>query len=324
MTNQMNLKRVSILLAGLLPIGLFAQPQIQPQHAPVGAPPMRMNAMPGGPMATPPPMPEKSKLSVAIGMYFGRSITNSVKRGELDIDNALMLKTIEDVINGKPAPMTEMEVQATLNQLKAAMQPRMAARQAAERQKAEQEGEQAKAKGDAFLVQFAKDPTVKKTAEGMEYKVLKEGAGPMPTANDTVTVNYRGTLIDGTEFDHNNGFTHSLRGGLITGWQKIMPLMKVGSKWEVAIPPALAYGPRGFPPKIAPNSVLIFDLELTGITPGAPVPTPPAPPGKPTAQASSANVVSGEIIKVPSADELKKGAKIEVIKPGQTNVVNGQ
>jgi hypothetical protein len=132
---------------------------------------------------------------------------------------------------------------------------------------------------------------------------------------------YKGTFIDGTEFDHNDNFHTPVKGRTIQGWQKILPLMKEGSEWQVAIPANLGYGPRGNPPKIPGNSVLIFDMELKSITPGAPT-LPPVTSGasKPTASASTSTpVVSGEIIKVPSADELKKGAKIEVIKDGQTN-----
>jgi hypothetical protein len=104
--------------------------------------------------------------------------------------------------------------------------------------------------------------------------------------------------------------------------------MKVGTKLQVAIPSSLAYGPRGRPPKIPGNATLVFDLELKSITPAAP-PQPlgttgTSPGSKPGAAVASTPVVSGEIIKVPSADDLKKGAKIEVIKSGQTNAASGQ
>jgi hypothetical protein len=160
----------------------------------------------------------------------------------------------------------------------------------------------------------------------LEYKVIKEGDGAMPKENDTVTVAYRGTLSDGTEFEHNDSLTTPVRGRIVVGLQKILPLMKAGSKWQVAIPPSLGYGVHGKPGTIPGNAVLIFDLELKSVTAAAPTlpPVSAAPPAasKPAAPATTAPVVSGEIIKVPSADELKKGAKIEVIKAGQTNVVN--
>jgi hypothetical protein len=153
----------------------------------------------------------------------------------------------------------------------------------------------------------------------------------MPKPTDTVTVAYKGKLVDGTVFDQNEHLTKPLA-GVIKGWSAILPMMKTGSKWEVAIPSELAYGPRGFAPKIGPNSALIFDMELLSISPPgpaaspanstplppsafAPHPGPPAPPGTTTTA-----VTGSQIIKVPSAEELKKGAKIEVI----TNAPSGQ
>lgn len=299
---------------GLLPLGVIAQTNKPQSTAPPANPPGAA-AMP----AKPPPaeMPEKGRLSYAIGMFFGNNITNSIKRGELNVDTNTVLEAIKDVVTGKPTRLSEKDLTDVMNQLKAAMQAKQAA-----------EAEEAKAKGEAFLAQFAKTAGVTTLSNGLEYKVIKEGDGAMPKENDTVTVAYRGTLSNGTEFDHNDDFKTPVKGRVIAGWQKILPLMKVGSKWQVAIPPALGYGPRGKPPTIPGNSVLIFDMELKSITPGAPTlpPISAAPPAasRPAASAPTAPVVSGEIIKVPSADEMKKGAKIEVIKAGQTNAVNPQ
>ena len=262
-------------------------------------------------------MPEKGKLSYAIGMYFGNNITNSIKRGELSVDTDAVITAISDVVNGKPTRMTQKEVSDVLNQLRGAMTAKKRA-----------DEEEAKAKGETFLAQFAKSAGVITLPSGLAYKVIKDGNGPRPKESDSVTMAYRGTLIDGTEFERNDNFPTSLKGGVIQGWQKILPLMKTGSKWQVAIPSSLGYGPRGMPPKIPGNAVLVFDMELKSITPAAPTlpPVSAAPPGaaSPSASSPGAPVVSGEIIKVPSADELKKGAKIEVIKAGQTNVINSQ
>jgi FKBP-type peptidyl-prolyl cis-trans isomerase len=320
MTNQMKLKQAAILVMGLLPLGVIAQPN-NPQTPP---PPsnLRLSGAPGG-MPAAPEMPEKGKLSYAIGMFFGNNITNSIKHGELNVDTNTVLAAITDVLTGKPTHMTETELTAVMNQLKAAMQPRMQAEREAQRQKMEKESAETKAKGEAFLAQFGKGPEVKTLPDGLEYKVIKDGDGSMPKDTDTVTVNYRGTFIDGTEFDRHDGFTTPVKGRIIPGWQNILPLMKTGSKWQVAIPAALGYGPRGMPPRIPGNSVLIFDLELKSITPGAPT-LPSIKPSASATTAPSTPVVSGEIIKVPSADELKKGAKIEVIKSGQTNAVSAQ
>jgi FKBP-type peptidyl-prolyl cis-trans isomerase FklB len=310
MTNQMKLKQTAFLVMGLLPLGVIAQTNTPQTTAAPGQPPGVM-AIPSKPPSV--EMPEKSRLSYSIGMYFARQITNSIKRGDLTVDNDDVIAAITDVLTGKPTRLTEKEVAAVFDQLKGAMQFKKMAKDAED-----------KAKGEAYLTQFAKDAGVTTLPNGLEYKVITEGTGPMPMATDSVTVAYRGTFIDGTEFDRNDNFPTPLKGGIIQGWQKILPMMKVGSKWQVAIPSALGYGPRGKPPKIPGNAVLVFDLELKSITPGAPTspPVSSAPPSTPPA--STAPVVSGEIIKVPSADELKKGAKIEVIQAGQTNAVNSQ
>jgi FKBP-type peptidyl-prolyl cis-trans isomerase len=319
MTNQMKLKQAVFLVMGLLPLGVIAQTNKPQTTVPPASPPGAAVAP-----AKPPPaeMPEKGKLSYAIGMNIG----NGLKHQEINVDVDTLATAIKDVLAGKPTRLSEAEYSAVLNQLTAARQAKLKA-----------EAEEAKARGEAFLAQFARGAGVTNLSNGLEYKVIKEGDGAMPKENDTVTVGYRGTLSDGTEFDHNDNFTTPVKGRIIQGWQKILPLMKVGSKWQVAIPSTLGYGPRGMPPKIPGNSALLFDLELKSIKPGPPtlppisaappaVSKPAAPPAvsKPAAPAQTTPVVSGEIIKVPSADELKKGAKIEVIKAGQTNVVNPQ
>jgi FKBP-type peptidyl-prolyl cis-trans isomerase len=298
----MKLKQAVFLAMGLLPLGVIAQPT-----PPTGAPPTRPPGAMSPPMMMKPPtaeMPEKGKLSYAIGMYFANNITSSVKRGQIDIDTNIVLKAITDVVLGKPTEMTETEQREVINQLKMAMRAKERARE-----------EEARAKSEAFMAQFAKAPGVITLPNGLEYKVIKEGSGEHPKESDIVTVAYRGTLSDGTEFDHNDNFRTPIKGRVITGWQKILPLMQVGSKWEVAIPSNMAYGPRGKPPTIPGNSVLIFDLELKAVTPEAPAPHAAAA----EAPQAGSPVVSGQIIKVPSADELKKGAKIEVINSGQTN-----
>ena len=163
-----------------------------------------------------------------------------------------------------------------------------------------------KAAGEAFLTANKAKEGVVVTDSGLQYKIIKEGNGPSPAATDTVTVNYKGTLIDGKEFDSGNGISFPLN-GVIKGWTEGLQLMKAGGSTRFFIPSDLAYGPSG-PPNIGPNSTLIFDVDLLSIkgkeqaTPAASV----APDPK--------QVVTSDIIKVPSAEEMKKGAKIEVIK----------
>ena len=142
-------------------------------------------------------------------------------------------------------------------------------------------------------------------------KTIKEGDGPSPAATDTVTVNYKGTLIDGKEFDSGNGISFPLN-GVIKGWTEGLQVMKAGGSTRFFIPSDLAYGPSG-PPNIGPNSTLIFDVDLLSIKGKEQASANPATPAAPVDPAPK-QVVTSDIIKVPSAEEMKKGAKIEVIK----------
>ena len=153
-----------------------------------------------------------------------------------------------------------------------------------------QTAEKNKKAGEAFLAENKNKPGVKThpvslpggvTAE-MQYKVITEGTGATPKSNDTVTVNYRGTLISGKEFD-----SSTKRGNkpakfpvnrVVRGWTEALQMMKVGSKWELYLPSSLAYGDKGYGPSIEPGSTLIFEMELTGIEAQAPPAAPAAPP----------------------------------------------
>jgi FKBP-type peptidyl-prolyl cis-trans isomerase FklB len=266
------------------------------------------------PPTTPPVMPDKDQLSYAIGV----NIAGSIKRDELDVDVDTIATAMKDVLAGRPTRLDEKEVKAIMTQFTQAMRAKMAA----QREKTLTEN---KVKGEEFLAKNGKEAGVTTLSNGVQYKVLKEGSGPMPKLTDTVVTSYKGRLIDGTVFDQSEHYTNAVTRS-IKGWSAVLPLMKTGSKWEVTIPPELAYGTRGSPPKIGPNSVLVFEMELLSISaPTAPpaitkvtnpisAQPPPNPPG------ANTPVVSGHIIKVPSADEIKKGAKIEVI----TNVPNSQ
>ena len=168
-----------------------------------------------------------------------------------------------------------------------------------------------KADGEAFLAANKSKEGVVTTDSGLQHKTLKEGDGPSPAATDTVTVNYKGTLIDGTEFDSGNGISFPLN-GVIKGWTEGLQLMKVGGSTRFFIPSDLAYCPSG-PPNIGPNSTLIFDVDLISIKGKEQAAAKPATPAAPV-DPDPKQVVTSDIIKVPSAEEMKKGAKIEVIK----------
>ena len=132
----------------------------------------------------------------------------------------------------------------------------------------QQEGETNKKDGDAFLAANKTKPGVVTLPSGLQYKILTTGTGPKPTATDSVVCNYRGTLIDGTEFDssYKRGQPATFPvNGVIKGWTEALQLMPVGSKWQLFVPPDLAYGTRGAGNEIPPNSTLIFEVELQSI-----------------------------------------------------------
>lgn len=240
-----------------------------------------------------PEMPDMDSVSYAIGMSWGATL----KRNAPDANVDTIAKAMKDTMANTTPRLTEAEAQKIIRNYQIAYRA-----QAAEKNK--------KA-GEEFLAKNGKEAGVVTLPSGLQYSVITEGTGPTPTATDTAMVNYRGTLINGTEFDssykRNTPFPANIAGGIIKGWSEALQLMKVGSKWKVVIPPNLAYGERGNG-AIEPNSTLVFEIELLSIK----APTPAAAP-------ADAQAVSGDIIKVPSAEDLKKGAKPEVIKVAPTN-----
>ncbi|HYV28424.1 MAG TPA: FKBP-type peptidyl-prolyl cis-trans isomerase [Candidatus Eisenbacteria bacterium] len=247
---------------------------------------------------------QKEKISYSLGVNYG----NTWKRQEVDIDIEMMNKGIRDVLAGKGTLLTEQEIRETLNAYGAELR-------AKSEEKRKALGEKNKKESEAFLAENKKKPGVITTTNGLQYKVIKEGTGPIPKSTDEVTVNYRGTLIDGTEFDNSQKFSRRVT-GVVKGWQDALQMMKVGSQWQLFIPSDLAYGQFGKGTNIGPNVALIFDLELLSTKPAtnAPAQSFTAPGNTLTAPKVNQPAVTSDIIKVPSAEELKKGAKIEVIK----------
>ena len=166
--------------------------------------------------------------------------------------------------------------------------------------------------GESFLAANRDKEGVKTTDSGLQYQVTKEGTGPSPGATDSVTVNYKGTLIDGTEFDSGKGISFPLN-GVIKGWTEGLQLMKIGGSTRFFIPSGLAYGTTGSGAKIGPNATLIFNIDLLSIK-GKEAAKAPTPATIDPAKTDPRKIVTSDIIKVPSAEEMKKGAKIEVIK----------
>ncbi len=200
---------------------------------------------------------QKQKESYALGMNIGMGL----KRQPLPIDPATVARGLRDALSGSKMLLTDDEMKAALQQLRMDVEKQ-------QQEKAGTEGAANRKQGEAFLSANKTKPGVQTLPDGLQYKVLKEGTGPKPTANDTVTVNYRGTLINGKEFDssYKRGQPASFPvGGVIRGWTEALQLMPVGSKWELYIPPDLAYGDRGSGPDIGPGETLVFEVELLSI-----------------------------------------------------------
>ena len=201
---------------------------------------------------------QKDKVSYAIGLNIGRNLANDLKKQLIDIDSNLLTRGIQDALAGAKPLLTDQEIQETM----VAFQKEMMA-------KWEEVGKKNKVDGEAFLAENKKKEGVKTSPSGLQYKVIKAGTGKKPKADDTVTVNYRGTLINGTEFDSSykrgQPATFPVSGGIIAGWAEALQLMGEGAKWELFIPSNLAYGERGTSGIIGPNATLIFEIELVSI-----------------------------------------------------------
>jgi FKBP-type peptidyl-prolyl cis-trans isomerase FklB len=200
---------------------------------------------------------QKDKASYALGMSMG---TGLHKQG-VPVDPAVVSRGLRDAMAGGKTLMTEDEMRAALKKLQDDVH-------AAQEAKAHAAGDSNRKQGETFLAANKSKDGVVALPDGLQYKILTAGTGPKPTASDTVTVNYRGTLINGTEFDssYKRGQPASFPvGGVIKGWTEALQLMPVGSKWQLFIPSDLAYGDRGAGPDIGPGETLIFEVELLSI-----------------------------------------------------------
>lgn len=218
---------------------------------------------------------DKEKASYAIGANIGKSM----KKEGVDLDPAIIARGIKDAFGGGKLLLTDEQAQAALVAFSGAMKKKQEAQLALVATTNEKEGQ-------AFLAANKTKPGVVTLPSGLQYKILTPGTGSKPTTADTILCNYRGTLLNGTEFDasekHGGPATIPV-GGVIKGWTEALQLMPVGSKWELYIPPDLAYGNRQAGPDIGPNATLIFDVELVSIEKPKEAPADPAKPGAPNA-----------------------------------------
>lgn len=190
----------------------------------------------------------------------GVNIAKSFKRDEVDIDMELLVRGMKDAMAGDRLLMPEKELRRAMNSFQSELRQKAAARSriaAVDNKK----------KGEDFLAQNRNKEGVVTLASGVQYRVLKAGKGKQPSEADTVECYYRGTLLDGTEFDGTEpGKPAMLKvAQLIPGWKEALQLMPAGSRWQLYIPPQLAYGPRGVGSDIGPNETLVFEVELLAV-----------------------------------------------------------
>ncbi len=210
-------------------------------------------------------------MSYALGADVGRNI----RKQELQVNVDLMVRGLKEALTGQKLLMSEKEVHHVMQGVMAEVRQKMAALQA-------HAAEENRNKGEAFLAENKKKPNVVTLPSGVQYKIIKAGNGKKPTMNDAVECNYRGTLLDGSEFDATeSGKPATLQvSQLIKGWKEALMLMPEGSKWEIYIPSQSAYGTRGVGNEIGPNATLFFEVELVAVKPAQkpnPAPNPASP-----------------------------------------------
>lgn len=202
---------------------------------------------------------EQEKTSYAVGLNMGQTM----RQQGVEFDFELLVEGLEDGYGGEEPLLDSEQLQQTL----AAFQERMMAQQQ-ERYRAQLEANTERS--EAFLAQNRERDEVQVTESGLQYEILEEGTGQSPGAEDRVTVHYEGTLVDGTVFDSSYERDEPVTfpvGGVIAGWTEALQMMNEGGHWKLYLPPSLAYGEQGAPPKIGPNEALVFEVELLEVAP---------------------------------------------------------
>jgi FKBP-type peptidyl-prolyl cis-trans isomerase FklB len=250
---------VNLIAAGTILIGSHYSPgQQTPAAKPHATPTTRARRAPAAKTQPAPALTtQKDKFSYALGMNLG---TNLHKQS-VPVDPNILLRGLKDALAGGKTALTEDQARAALTEVQNEMRKK-------QQEQMHAAGEASKKEGDAFLAANKTKDGVVTLPSGLQYKILTQGAGPKPTATDSVVCNYRGTLINGTEFDssYKRGEPATFPvSGVIKGWTEALQLMPVGSKYQLFVPSDLAYGERSPGPEIAPDSTLIFEVELLSI-----------------------------------------------------------
>jgi FKBP-type peptidyl-prolyl cis-trans isomerase len=263
MQNSLRITLLLLTAANMLPNSV-AQQAPPAKTQPAAPPKSQQGAAPKAPRApaaraqTPLTLKtQKEKASYAMGMNFGAGL----RKQSIDIDPAILARGLRDAFSNGKTLLTEDEARAILTQLQSDLRKK-------QQDLAQQAGDANKKEGMAFLAANKTKDGVVTLPNGLQYKVLQAGTGPKPAATDTVVCNYRGTLLDNTEFDssYKRGQPATFPvNGVIKGWTEALQLMPVGSKWQLFIPAELAYGERGAGGQIGPNATLIFEVELLSI-----------------------------------------------------------
>ena len=265
MKNSFRISLILLVVAIMIPRGV-GQQQTQtpapskPQPSAPAKPQQGSASKPHSPVAKSQPLvlkTQKDKTSYAMGMNIGTGL----RKQSIDIDPAILSRGLRDAFSNGKTALTEDEARTVLTQLQNDMRKK-------QQETAQQAGAANKSQGAAFLEANKAKEGVVTLPSGLQYKVLQEGTGATPVATDQVVCNYRGTLLDGTEFDssYKRGQPATFPvNRVIKGWTEALQLMPVGSKWQIFVPAELAYGDSGAGPQIGPGATLIFEIELISI-----------------------------------------------------------
>ena len=249
---------VNVLAAGVMLLGnTYSQAQQTPPAKTQSAPAATRRAPATKNQTLPSLATQKDKFSYALGMNLGTSL----HRQSVAVDPNIVLRGLKDALAGGKTLLTEDQARVALTEVQNDMRKK-------QQEQMQQAGETNRKEGEAFLAANKTKAGVTTLPSGLQYKILTQGTGPTPTATDSVVCNYRGTLINGTEFDssYKRGQPATFPvSGVIKGWTEALSLMPVGSKWQLFVPSNLAYGERAPGAEIGPNSTLIFEVELLSI-----------------------------------------------------------